>query len=180
MQGKALFLDRDGVVNRDSGYVYKSEDIRFIDGIFHLCLRAQRLGYLIFVVTNQAGIGRGYYTEEQFHELTEWIHGRFLLKGAEIAKTYYCPYHPLYGVGRFKLDAECRKPKPGMILQAAREYNLDLSRSVLVGDKASDVQAGVSAGVGCNLLYRPPGSLESTERGSAIIVCSLHGVGAFL
>lgn len=151
----ALFLDRDGVINVDYAYVSKQEDFEFIDGIFELCQLAKQLGYLIFVVTNQAGIGRGYYTEEDFWNLTDWMCSVFKFHGAVIDKVYFCPFHPVHGVGKYKVDSSCRKPKPGMILQAAKEFCVDLQRSVLVGDKATDIQAGLAAGVGCNLLYSP-------------------------
>lgn len=152
----ALFLDRDGVINVDHDYVIKPENFLFIDGVFDLCREAKRLGYWIFVVTNQAGIGRGYYSETDFHRLTEWMCGVFRSEGAEIDGVYFCPFHPEYGVGDYKMDSECRKPKPGMIVQAAREYEVDLCRSVLVGDKGSDIQAGLTAGVGRNFLFLPP------------------------
>ena len=152
---RALFLDRDGVINIDHGYVSRWENFEFVDGIFELCRHAKELGYLILVVTNQAGIGRGYYSEKAFLELTQWMCGVFSDRGAPIDKVYFCPYHAEHGIGIYKVDSPFRKPAPGMILQAAEEFGIDLSQSVLVGDKDSDIQAGIAAGVGCNLLYRP-------------------------
>lgn len=143
---KALFLDRDGVINVDHGYVHNQEDFEFIDGIFELCRCAQKHGFLIFVVTNQSGIGRGYYTEQDFLKLSDWMCGVFKDRGVDIAKVYYCPSLP-------EENSTDRKPMPGMILKAAEEFGIDLSRSVLVGDKITDIQAGVAAGVGTNLLY---------------------------
>ena len=140
----ALFLDRDGVINVDSGYVGKQEDFEFFPGIFDICRIAKQLGYLIFVVTNQSGIGRGYYTEQDFLKLNDWMCGVFKEHGVEIDKVYYCS----------SLDSPDRKPEPGMILRAAEEYDIDLSRSILVGDKDTDIQAGIAAGVGVNLLLR--------------------------
>lgn len=151
----ALFLDRDGVINIDHAYVFTQEQFEFIDGIFELCRYAKELGYLIFVITNQAGIGRGYYTEQQFLEFTEWMCGVFAAKGAAIDKVYFCPFHPEYGIGQYKKDSPFRKPGPGMILQAAQEFGVDLKSSVLVGDKESDIKAGLAAGVGCNLFFCP-------------------------
>lgn len=156
MTRRALFLDRDGVINVDHAYVFKKENFEFIDGIFPLCREAKRLGYLIFVITNQAGIGRGYYTKQEFIHLTEWMKSVFIAEGCEIAKVYYCPYHPEHGIGKYKRETDCRKPKPGMILRAAKEFGVDIEHSVLVGDKLSDIQAGFAAGVGCNLLFVPP------------------------
>jgi D-glycero-D-manno-heptose 1,7-bisphosphate phosphatase len=150
---RAFFLDRDGVINLDHGYVHTAEKFDFVDGIFELCATAQALGYLLIVVTNQAGIGRGYYSEAQLHTLTEWMCARFRERGIEIAKVYFCPDHPLHGIGAYKRDSVMRKPNPGMILAAATEFSLDLAGSVLVGDKESDVAAGRAAGVGRNFLF---------------------------
>lgn len=149
----ALFLDRDGVINIDHGYVHKRENFEFVDGIFDLCRIAKQLGYLIFVVTNQAGIGRGYYTEQEFLALTEWMCAVFDAHDARIDKVYYCPSHPEHGVGMYKVDSSYRKPAPGMFLQAGEEFGVDFARSVLVGDKETDIEAGVAAGVGINVLY---------------------------
>lgn len=154
MSRAALFLDRDGVINIDHAYVSKKENFEFVEGIFELCRSAKQSGFLICVVTNQAGIGRGYYTEKDFLELTDWMCGAFSEVGAEIDKVYFCPTHPEYGVGEYKTDSPFRKPGPGMILQAADELGIDLAKSILVGDKETDIQAGIAAGVGCNLLYR--------------------------
>ncbi|SDA21935.1 D-alpha,beta-D-heptose 1,7-bisphosphate phosphatase [Nitrosospira sp. Nsp18] len=155
MSRPALFLDRDGVINIDFAYVYKPEQFEFIEGVFELCQWASQCGYLIFVITNQAGIGRGYYTEQDFLKLTDWMCGIFKTQGSIITKVYFCPSHPEYGIGEYKVDSFFRKPGPGMILQAAEEFCVDLARSVLVGDKEKDIQAGIAAGVGCNLLYHP-------------------------
>lgn len=149
----ALFLDRDGVINVDHAYVGKQEDFEFVDGIFELCRSAKELGYLIFVVTNQAGVGRGYYTEQDFLNLTDWMSDGFKMQGINIDKVYFCPSHPEHGIGKYKVDSPNRKPNPGMILQAIDEFEIDLARSVLVGDKESDIQAGIAAGVACNVLY---------------------------
>jgi D-glycero-D-manno-heptose 1,7-bisphosphate phosphatase len=148
MKRPALFLDRDGVINIDYGYVHRDEDFQFIDGIFDLVNAANQSGYLVVVVTNQAGIGRGYYTEEDFFELTEWMCEQFALYDAKIDAVYFCPYHPEYGLGKYRRESKHRKPGPGMLLDAARDLNIDLTRSIIVGDKASDLEAGHRAGVG--------------------------------
>jgi D-glycero-D-manno-heptose 1,7-bisphosphate phosphatase len=145
---KALFLDRDGVVNVEKHYVYKTEDFEFMDGIFPLTKTAQDHGYLIVIVTNQSGIGRGYYTEDEFHNLTDWMTDQFLAEGITVEKVYHCPYHPTAGVGEYRQDHACRKPKPGMLLQAERELGLALDESIFIGDKASDMEAGKRAGIG--------------------------------
>lgn len=145
---KALFLDRDGVINVEKHYVYRVEDFEFLPGIFELCAAAMERGYLIVVVTNQAGIGRGYYTEVDFKHLTEWMVGAFTQRGIDIARVYHCPYHPIAGVGEYRRESFDRKPNPGMLLRARDELGLDLVGSVLIGDKDSDIVAGRAAGVG--------------------------------
>lgn len=148
MKRPALFLDRDGVINVDYGYVHKAENFEFMDGIFELVAAAQKAGYLVVVVTNQAGIGRGYYTEADFHLLMDWVRVQFVAQDGEIDAVYFCPFHPEHGVGDYRRDSEFRKPAPGMLLQASRELGIDLENSVLVGDNRTDMQAGFSAGVG--------------------------------
>lgn len=152
---RALLLDRDGVINLDLGYVHTPAQTEFVDGIFELCGAAAELGYSTIVVTNQAGIARGLYTEAEFIDYTRWMHGEFVRRGAPLAATYYCPHHPTAGQGEYRKDCGCRKPAPGMIVAAERRYALDLAGSVLVGDKPWDMQAGRAAGVGTCLLYAP-------------------------
>ena len=131
MNQKALFLDRDGVINVDMGYVHKVTDFHFINGIFSLCQKAIFKDYLIIVITNQAGIGRGIYTLDHFNILTEWMCETFLANNILITKVYQSPFHPIYGLGDYKRDHEMRKPRPGMINKAQVEYGLDLGNSVL-------------------------------------------------
>jgi D-glycero-D-manno-heptose 1,7-bisphosphate phosphatase len=152
MKRPALFLDRDGVINEDLPYVHRVENFRFLDGIFSLVLAAQQAGYRIVVVTNQAGIGRGLYTEDDFWTLTNWMINQFAQRGCHIDGVYFCPTHPEHGVGSYRVESVFRKPGPGMLLQAADELQIDLAGSVLVGDKPSDIQAGLTAGVGTNVL----------------------------
>jgi D-glycero-D-manno-heptose 1,7-bisphosphate phosphatase len=160
---RALFLDRDGVINHDSGYTSSAENFRFIEGIFDLCRTAKRLGYLLIVVTNQAGIGRGYYSEQDFLTLTEWMRKRFEVECVPVNDVFYCPYHPVHGIGRYKKDSICRKPNPGMLLLAAEKYKLDMKSSIMIGDKDSDMQAASKAGVGvrCHYLASDDGEIVS-------------------
>lgn len=144
---KAVFLDRDGVINVEVDYVYKIEDFIFIEKTFEALKIIQDKGYQIVIVTNQSGIGRGYYTEEQFHVLTDWMLERFKEQGIKVASVYYCPHHPKNGIGVYKVDCECRKPKPGMILKAQKDLDIDLEQSYIIGDKISDVQSGIAAGI---------------------------------
>lgn len=150
---RALFLDRDGVINHDSGYTSRAEDFVFIDGIFELCRAAREAGYLLIVVTNQAGIGRGYYSEQDFLSLTSWMRRRFEEEGAPITDVFHCPYHPEHGVGEYRQDSFDRKPNPGMLLRAAEKCGIDLANSIMIGDKDSDMQAARSAGVGIRCHY---------------------------
>ena len=154
---KALFLDRDGVINVEKNYVYRIEDFEFLPGIFDLCTLAKQQGFLLVVITNQAGIGRGYYSETDFQGLTDWMQEEFQAHGIKIDRVYHCPYHPTAGIGEYRQDSFHRKPNPGMILTARDELGLDLSKSVLVGDKDSDIEAGRASGINYNLkLLHPP------------------------
>ncbi len=153
MRARALFLDRDGVINVDHGYVHQVRDFEFMPGIFDLARAATKQGYKIIVITNQAGIGRGFYSPAQFHELTAWMCGQFEAQGAPVAKVYFSPYHPTEGLGVYLKDDMSRKPNPGMILEARSDFDLDLASSVLIGDKPSDIAAGLAAGVGRNILF---------------------------
>ena len=151
---KALFLDRDGVVNEDRAYVSKIEDFVFIPGIFPFLRCAQDKGYLLIIVTNQAGIARGYYSENDYHILTAWMLHQFEIQGITIQAVYYCPHHPKCGIGDYKVDCSCRKPNPGMLLRGMEEFGVDMSKSVLIGDKDSDLEAGRRAAVGKLLLLK--------------------------
>ena len=139
---KALFMDRDGVVNVDKGHVYLREQFEFSEGIFDLCRKYADAGYIILIITNQAGIAKSIYTEADFDKLTKWMIRQFRKRGVPIAKVYHCPHHP-------DVDGycQCRKPNPGMILQAMKDFDLDISGCLLMGDKDSDLEAGRSAGI---------------------------------
>ena len=144
----ALFLDRDGVINEDRGYVYRIEDFRFLPGALEGSRKFHQAGYLIVVVTNQAGIARGYYTENDFHALTRWMCAQFDEFGAPISAVYYCPHHPDGAVRIYSSLCECRKPAPGLLIRARNELSINMRRSVLVGDKVSDALAAQAANVG--------------------------------
>jgi len=152
-KSRSLLLDRDGVINLDLGYIHRPEDMVFVEGIFDLCCYAYNLNYQVVVITNQSGIGRGYYSEADFQLLTGWMKDIFQEHGCPLSQVYFCPYHPTKGVGVYRRESTWRKPAPGMILAAAQDLGLDLVNSVLVGDKPWDIEAGQAAGVGCNLLY---------------------------
>ncbi len=144
---KAAFLDRDGVINVDHGYVNKIEDFEFKEEIFELLEVLQDIGFTLFVVTNQSGIARGYYSLEDFKKLTIYMLDEFKKRGIEIKEVAYCPHHPdITG------ECSCRKPKPGMILDLANKYGVNLKESILIGDKQSDIEAALNAGVGTSYL----------------------------
>ena len=164
IKNKALFLDRDGVINVDYGYVSKIENFYFIDGIFELCLRAQKSGYLIVIVTNQAGIAKGKYTEDQFLKLTKWMENQFINHKIKIAKTFYCPYHAEGIIEKYKQDSYDRKPNPGMILKAIDEFNIDPQKSIIIGDKESDIKAGEFANIPNRILFSNSQSLEKLSK----------------
>ena len=175
---RALFLDKDGVINIDHGYVCTPERTDFIDGIFEVCQAATRQGFLNVVITNQAGIARGFYTEQDFLAYMEWVRGEFRRRGAQIDAVYFCPHHPEYGRGEYLLRCECRKPKPGMLFRAASDLGIDLSESVLLGDTASDVAAGEAAGVGVCIGLPPaqPGETEATALDDASVLGVLRAL----
>jgi D-glycero-D-manno-heptose 1,7-bisphosphate phosphatase len=144
---KTLFLDRDGVVNVDHGYVSQPKDFEFIDGVFSACKQFQDAGYKIVIITNQSGIGRGYYSEQDFAKLTDWMVEQFKNNAVDILAVYYCPHHPVKANAPYLIDCDCRKPQPGMLLQAINEHNLNPNTSIMIGDKASDMQAATAAGI---------------------------------
>lgn len=152
MKRRALFLDRDGVINVDTGYVHCRERFEFVEGIFDLVRHAVTSGFLVIVITNQAGIGRGYYTEREFHDLMAWVAEQFAMQGGRIDGVYFCPFHPEHGVGEYRKDSDLRKPAPGMLLAAAADFDIDLAHSVMIGDTEADMQAARRAGVGACLL----------------------------
>lgn len=140
---KALFLDRDGTINVDTGYVHEPEKFVFIDGIFDFCLEAQSKGYLIIVITSQSGIERGYFTEADYERTTKHMVGEFARRGITVTDVLHCP----------SLSGPDRKPAPGLFLKAQSRHDIDMSRSVNVGDRERDLEAGRAAGVGANILF---------------------------
>ena len=144
----ALFLDRDGVLNEDQGYVHRWEDFRWIPGAKEAVAAFNRAGWLVLVVTNQSGVGRGYYSEEAMHALHARMNADLSEAGAHVDAIYFCPDHPDAPLQRYRHpDPPNRKPNPGMILQALQDWPIDAERSILVGDKPSDLEAALRAGV---------------------------------
>lgn len=161
---RALFLDRDGVVNVEKDYLYKIEDFEFIDGIIELCKYFQSKDFKIFVVTNQSGIARGYYTQDDFDNLSSWMLKEFAKNGIEILKVYYCPHHP-----DINGECSCRKPNAGMLLQAKQEYNIDLSKSIIIGDKERDIEAGLNAGLSQTYLFDESGLVKHSKATKIVV-----------
>ena len=153
MKNKALFLDRDGVINIDFGYVFQKNKFLFIPGIFDLARYAQNKGYLVIIITNQSGIGRGYYDEKDFNNLMFWVKEQFLLHNVKIDGIYFCPHHPVHGVGKYKIDCQNRKPNPGMLIKAQKDFMIDMDLSFFIGDKESDIIAGQNAGIKNLILF---------------------------
>lgn len=140
MKKKIIFLDRDGVINYDYGYVSQIDKFEFIDGVFEACKYFQKLNYEIIIVTNQSGIGRGYYNEKEFYTLTQWILDRFKEHEINILKVYFCPHSP-------EEKCSCRKPNIGMIENACKDFDIDLENSWLIGDKITDIQTAINANI---------------------------------
>ena len=161
---KTIFLDRDGVINKEVSYLHKIDDFEFIDGVFEACQLFQRLGYKLVVVTNQSGIGRGYYTEDDFDVLTEWMCAQFEKHGVMIDAVYFCPHHPKKALDRYRKECDCRKPEPGMLLQGVNELGLDASQCVMFGDKGSDMLAAKAAGFKRKILVQSGQTFSQQEQ----------------
>jgi len=159
----AVFFDRDGVLNVDKGYVHKAEDFEWIEGAREAIKYFNDKGYFVFVVTNQAGIARGYYSEEHFNNFTTWISNELYKIGAHIDEVYYCPHHPTEGLGRYRKVCMCRKPESGMILSALEGWPVDKERSFIVGDKDSDIVAAKKVGIK-GLLFQSGNLIELIKK----------------
>ncbi len=158
---RAVFLDRDGTINREIGYLYKIEDFEFLPGVPEAIRLLNESGYQVVVVTNQAGIARGYYRENDVDLLHDYINGELQKTGARIDAFYFCPHHPIAGQGPYRIDCDCRKPKPGMILKASEALGIDPSRSFMIGDKNDDLLAGWRAGCSPILVKTGYGRIQS-------------------
>ena len=150
----AIFLDRDGTINVDHGYVHEIDNFQFIDGVIDACRELKKMGFALVLVTNQSGIARGMFSEDQFMYLTEWMDWSLADRAVDFDGIYFCPHHPEAAVEEYRQVCDCRKPQPGMLLQAQRELNIDMAASYMVGDKPEDMQAAIAAGVGTKVLVR--------------------------
>ena len=163
---KTIFLDRDGVINKEVEYLHSIEDCIFINGIFESCKYLQQLGYQIIIITNQSGIHRGYYSDKEFHILTDWMLRQFTQKGIHLLDVFYCPHGP-------KSNCKCRKPRPGLFLEAKNKYNIDMDLSWMIGDKETDVIAANQAGIQNTILLKSGLKINHAKSNAKIIIESL-------
>lgn len=144
---KVIFLDRDGTINEEVNYLHKPGDLRILPGVPEAIKTLRDGGFKIVVVTNQAGVARGYYSCRDVDLLHEYLNQQLEKSGAWIDRFYYCPHHPVHGIGEYKQACHCRKPETGMFEQAGQEYDVDKEHSYMIGDKLLDVEAGNRYGV---------------------------------
>ena len=163
---KAVFLDRDGTINKDKNYLYKQEDFEYIEGAVEGLRLLCNMGYLLVIITNQSGIARGYYTEEDYLRLERWLKKDLLDKGVRIAGSYFCPHLPAGVVSQYAKECNCRKPKTGLFWQAAKDLNIDMDMSYAIGDKVRDLSICGESGVRGILLD----SIDNTD--NRYLVCS--------
>ena len=164
---KTIFLDRDGVINKEKNYLYKINDFEFIEGVFDACQQFQKLDYKIIIVTNQSGIFRGYYTESDFKRINDWMIEQFNFNHISILETFYCPHGP-------ESECECRKPKPGMLLKAQKKYHIDMKKSWLIGDKEDDITAAIQSGINNTILVRSGHNADKSSSNAKYLINSIN------
>ena len=164
---KTIFLDRDGVINKDINYLHKIDDFEFIDGIFDVCLYFQSLGYKIIIITNQSGISRGYYSHSDYQKVTQWMLDQFKYNNISILDVFHCPHGP-------DSTCDCRKPKPGMFLKAKDKHNTGMEKSWMIGDKERDTVAANSAGIDNTILIRSSHKIDESNSNAKIILDSIQ------
>ena len=167
---RAVFLDRDGTINIEKEYLYQAKDFEFIPGVPEAIRLLNQAGIMVVVVTNQSGVARGYYTEEDVENLHRHIASELEDSGAHVDAWLYCPHHPT-GRGSYALPCDCRKPLPGMLAEAARRYDIDLENSTMVGDKLADIEAGLAAGCRTILVRTGYGADEEQYVAPRTVVC---------
>ena len=166
---KTIFLDRDGIINIDKNYLYKIDEFEFVDGIFDACVYFQKLNYKIIIITNQSGIARRYYSLDDYESLTKWMLTQFIDRGISILDTFYCPHLP-------DSNCNCRKPKPGMFFEAKKIHNIDMTKSWMIGDKETDSQAAVLAGISNTILVKSPPKENKKKNRTKFIVESIEEI----
>jgi D-glycero-D-manno-heptose 1,7-bisphosphate phosphatase len=163
---KTIFLDRDGVINKEVNYLHEIDSFEFIDGIFEACKYFLNVGYEIIIITNQSGISRGYYNQDDYDILTKWMLERFKENDISILDIFHCPHSP-------EDNCKCRKPKPGMIFAAKNKYDINLSQSWLIGDKETDIIAANNAGISNTILVKSGHKINERETISKIVLASI-------
>lgn len=160
---KILFLDRDGVINVDVVHLHHIEDCQFVDGIFDLCRAAKEKGYLLVIVTNQAGIAKGLYSEDDFHQLMDYMQDVFEKEDCPIDDVFFCPFHTEAVIPEYRYDSPDRKPNSGMLLKALGKHHADAKNSMIIGDMETDITAGQKAALGKTILYSPEGKKTAAD-----------------
>ena len=163
---KTIFLDRDGVINKEVNYLYRIEEFVFLDGIFEACKYFQSIGFEIIIITNQSGIGQGFYSKNDFKILTDWMLEQFQNKNIKILDIFYCPHDQ-------NSHCNCRKPMPGMILEAQKKHGIDLNLSWMIGDKESDIISANTAGVKNTILLRSGHKIDEKSSKASFIKNSI-------
>ena len=163
---KTIFLDRDGVINKEKNYLYKINDFEFIEGVFDACLFFQKLNFKIIIISNQSGIERGFFTEKDYNQLTKWMIKQFQSRGISITDTYFCPHIP-------ESYCNCRKPKPDMFFKAIDKYNIDPELSWMIGDKETDIEAANLAGINNTILVKSGHLIDEANSNAKFIVDSI-------
>lgn len=169
---KAAFIDRDGVINEERNYVHRIEDFLLLPGVFQGLALLRDADYRLIVVTNQAGIARGYYDQVAMDHLHDHLREQLAYHGVALDAIYFCPHHPEGTIKALAIECDCRKPKPGMLLKAAEDFDLNLAKSVLIGDKLSDVQAGKRAGLGRIAIVKSGHHVEPSAFVEADVIAS--------
>jgi D-glycero-D-manno-heptose 1,7-bisphosphate phosphatase len=164
---KTIFLDRDGVVNKEINYLHKIEDCSFINGIFEACQYFKSLGYQIIIVTNQSGISRGYFSEKDFQIITNWMINQFKCNDINILDIFHCPHSP-------KSNCDCRKPKPGMFISAKNKHNIDMEKSWMIGDTERDITAANLAGIKNTILVRSGYKVDESKSNAMFFLDSIY------
>ena len=173
MSIKVIFLDRDGVINEEVGYLHKIKDFKFINGVMDSCNYFLSLGYQIIVVTNQSGIGRGLYKEEDFQIVNEWMLGKFEQQGVSILDVFFCPHGP-------NDNCYCRKPKPGLFIDAMKKYDIDMKKSWMIGDKEADIEAANNAGIIQTILVKSGHKINEEKTSATFILDSILNAQSIL
>ena len=167
MQSKTIFLDRDGVINKEKNYLSSIDDFEFISGVFDACIHFQSLGYTLIIITNQSGIGRGYYSDNDYQKITTWMLKEFKKHHIRIVDIIYCPHSP-------NVECECRKPKSGMFLFAKDKYDIDMKKSWSIGDKETDIVASQNSGIINTIIVRSGHPIDEINTRAKFIIDSIR------